>query len=234
MTANPLQLRVLEQGAAVGPQLYRLLRDRIVRGDIAPGARISETEIAGTYSVSRQPVREAFIKLAEEGLVGVRPQRGTYVSLISVPAVMTARFIREAVEADVVHRVAETADAAGLALLDAQIAAQRALGREAPGTDFMRLDEEFHRTLAELAGQAAVADHLEQLKTEMNRVRHISAGRFARDRLVAQHAEVVEGIRARDPARAEAAMRGHLREILADLPEIIAARPDLFDQADRP
>lgn len=234
MNANPVRLQLLEQGAAVGPQLYRLLRDRIVRGDIAPGARISETEIATAYFVSRQPVREAFIKLAEEGLVGVRPQRGTYVSLISVPAVMTARFIREAVEADVVRRVAETVDATGMDQLDAHIAAQRALGPDASGDEFMRLDEDFHRTLAELAGQAAVADHLEGLKTQMNRVRHISARQFARDRLIAQHAEVVAGIRDRNPDRAEAAMRGHLREILADLPEIIAGRPDFFDAAERP
>lgn len=233
MNANPVQLQLLEQGVAVGPQLYRMLRDRIVRGDIPPGARISETEIASAYAVSRQPVREAFIKLAEEGLVAVRPQRGTYVSRISAPAVMTARFIREAVEADVARRVAETVDVAGLALLDAQIAAQRALGPDAPGEDFMRLDEDFHRCLAELAGQAAVADHLEGLKTQMNRVRHISARRFARDRLVAQHAEVVEGIRARDPARAEAAMRTHLREIVADLPGIIAANPDFFEGAEQ-
>lgn len=231
MTKNLVQLQLLEQGVAVGPQLHRMLRDRIIRGDIAPGSRISETEIASAYAVSRQPVREAFIKLAEEGLVGVRPQRGTFVTLISVPAVVTARFIREAVEADIVRRVAEIADRAMLDVLDAQIAAQRALGPDASGEDFMRLDEGFHRALAELAGQAAVADHLEDLKIHMNRVRHITARRFARDRLIAQHAGVVEAIRARDPVRAEVAMRAHLREILTDLPGIVAAHPDLFDGA---
>lgn len=106
-----------------------------------PGSRISETEIAAAYSVSRQPVREAFIKLAEELLVEVRPQRGTFVSLISVPAVITARFIREAVEADIVRRVAEGADAAALRVLDARMAEQIALPAEAPGEEFMRVDE---------------------------------------------------------------------------------------------
>ena len=94
MAANPIQVQLLAQGAAVSPQLHRLLRDQIIRGEIPPGARISETEIASSWSVSRQPVREAFIKLAEEGLVEVRPQRGTFVTLISVPAVMTARCLR--------------------------------------------------------------------------------------------------------------------------------------------
>jgi GntR family transcriptional regulator, rspAB operon transcriptional repressor len=72
-------------------------------------------------------VREAFIKLAEEGLLEVRPQRGSYVRRISVQAVLDARFVREAIEADVVRRAAETVDAAGMDQLDAHIAAQRAL-----------------------------------------------------------------------------------------------------------
>jgi DNA-binding GntR family transcriptional regulator len=223
---------VLELGAAVGPQLHRILRDRIIRGELAPGARISETEIASAYSVSRQPVREAFIKLAEEGLVEVRPQRGTFVSLISLPVVMTARFMREAIEADIVRRLAEKADAMMIARLDANMAEQRSLAPDASGETFMRLDEEFHRCLAELLGHAAVADHLEELKTQMNRVRHISARNFSRDRLIAQHGEVVEAIRFHDPGRAETAMRRHLMEIVSDLPGIVEQQPECFLGAD--
>ncbi len=228
MDANPALVQILEQGAAVGPQLHRMLRDRIIRGHIAPGARISETEIANAYSVSRQPVREAFIKLSEEALVEVRPQRGTFVSLISVSAVLTARFIREAVEADIVRRVAERADAAAMALLDDRMAQQRARGLTATGEEFMRLDEDFHRALAEIAGEAAVADHLEELKIHMNRVRHISARQLSRERLITQHSDVVEAIRSHDANRADAAMRLHLREIVSDLPGIVAAQPDFF------
>jgi len=223
---------ILEQGAAVRPQLHRFLRDRIIRGDIAPGARISESEIASAYAVSRQPVREVFIKLAEENLVEVRPQRGTFVSLISIPAVLTARFVREAVEADIAHRLAGIADAAMLRRLDGCIAEQRALSCDSPGEEFMRLDEEFHRCLADLLGQAAVADHLEGLKIQMNRVRHISTRQLSRSKLVAQHGDLVEAIRARDPRRADIAMRTHLREIIADLPGIVAAQGDCFAGAD--
>ncbi|MFC5035432.1 GntR family transcriptional regulator [Tianweitania sediminis] len=222
------QVHLLEQSAAVGPQLHRVLRDRIIRGDIVPGSRVSETEIASAYSVSRQPVRETFIKLSEEALVEVRPQRGTFVTLISVPAVLTARFIREAVEADIVRRVAETADAAALDALDASIAEQRALHAAAPGDEFMRVDEDFHRTLAVLAGYASVADHLEDLKIHMNRVRHISARQVSRERLIGQHADIVEAIRMRDAAAAVEAMRIHLREIVVDLPGIVQAQPDFF------
>lgn len=224
-----LQRQELELSAAVGPQLHRLLRDRIIRGELPPGTRVSETEFAAAYQVSRQPVREAFIKLAEENLVMVRPQRGTFVTRISVPAVMTARFIREAVEADIVRRVAETADAATIAALDAQIAEQRAVSESEEPSVFMRLDEDFHRMLAQSAGEDAVWDYLEGLKTQMNRVRHISARQFALDKLVAQHTAVVDAIRSGDAAKAESGMRLHLREIIHDLPDIVRAMPDYFE-----
>ncbi|MBC7312179.1 MAG: GntR family transcriptional regulator [Rhizobium sp.] len=221
----------LEQSSAVGPQLYRLLRDRIVKGDLAPGARISESEIAASYKVSRQPVREAFIKLAEESLVEVRPQRGTYVRRISVPAVMTARFVREAVEADIVRAAAQAVTPNILALLEANLAAQRAVVDSDDPSRFMELDEAFHRLLAEAAGQPAIWDILEDLKTQMDRVRHISARQFSRERLIDQHAAVVAALRSGDPDAAEAQMRAHLKGVLTDLPAIAEAMPEFFDEA---
>ena len=221
----------LEQSSAVGPQLYRLLRDRIVKGDLAPGARISESEIAASYKVSRQPVREAFIKLAEESLVEVRPQRGTYVRRISVPAVMTARFVREAVEADIVRAAAQAITPDILALLEANLAAQRAVVDSDDPSRFMELDEAFHRLLAQAAGQPAIWDILEDLKTQMDRVRHISARQFPRERLIDQHAAVVAALRSGDPDAAEAQMRTHLKGVLTDLPAIAEAMPEFFDEA---
>ena len=221
----------LEQSSAVGPQLYRLLRDRIVKGDLAPGARISESEIAASYKVSRQPVREAFIKLAEESLVEVRPQRGTYVRRISVPAVMTARFVREAVEADIVRAAAQAVTPDILALLEANLAAQRAVVDSDDPSRFMELDEAFHRLLAQAAGQPAIWDILEDLKTQMDRVRHISARQFPRERLIDQHAAVVAALRSGDPDAAEAQMRAHLKGVLTDLPAIAEAMPEFFDEA---
>jgi len=72
----------LDQLKAVSPQLRIVLRSRIIRNDLRPMSRLSEPELAKEYGVSRQPVREAFITLMNEGLVEVRPQRGTYVRKI--------------------------------------------------------------------------------------------------------------------------------------------------------
>ncbi|AXS39716.1 GntR family transcriptional regulator [Breoghania sp. L-A4] len=222
---------LIRQGEVVGPQLYRILRERIIQSDLQPGCRISESEIAAAYGLSRQPVREAFIKLAEEGLLEIRPQRGTFVRKIAVSAVIDARFVREAIEADVIKLLAADPDPALAAELRRQLVEQRKLtGHDAVG--FIALDELFHRTLAEAAGKAYAWNVVEGVKAQMDRVRYLSAFQFPLEKLVAQHTAITEAIASGDVPAAEAAMRGHLREVLNDLPVIAAERPEFFDDAD--
>ncbi|WP_424696892.1 GntR family transcriptional regulator [Escherichia coli] len=82
----------------VNQQIYRILRRDIVHCLIAPGTPLSEKEVSVRFNVSRQPVREAFIKLAENGLIQIRPQRGSYVNKISMAQVRNGSFIRQAIE----------------------------------------------------------------------------------------------------------------------------------------
>lgn len=213
--------------ASVVDQLYAALRAAIIDNDLNPGARISEAEVAQRYGISRQPVREAFISLANEGLLEVRPQRGTFVAKISLPAVMDARFVREAVEADIVKLLAQAPDMALVADLRAQLLRQQEIvGGSA--RDFMDADETFHRTLAEGAGKGNAWRVVVEMKAQMDRVRFLSSMHFPVDRLIAQHRDVVDAIAAADPVRAEQAMRLHLQGILTDLPVIKQERPEYF------
>lgn len=221
----------MDLAAAVGPQLHRLLRQRVIRAELVPGARISETEIAVQYGVSRQPVREAFIKLSDEGLVEVRPQRGTYVRKINIAAVTDARFVREAIEADVVRLLAEAPDPALERELKAQLSRQREVAHSAPRT-FVPLDDLFHRTLAEAAGKSYAWTVIEGMKSQMDRVRQLGAERFPMEKMIDHHARIAATIAAGDVAAAEAAMRLHLRAILDDLPVIRQSLPDYFEPAD--
>lgn len=220
--------RLMDQSAPVGPQLLRLLRGKVVHNDWVPGAQLSEAEVAKAFGVSRQPVREAFIKLAEEGLVEIRPQRGTFVRKISASAVLDARFVREAIEADVVRLVAQAPDPATLQELGRLIEAQRKVAGNEPRA-FVPLDDAFHRTLAQAAGRNYAWSVIESLKSQMDRVRQLSTRKFPMARLIAQHEAVVAAIAAGDPAGAEAAMREHLRAILTDLPLIRESLPEYFD-----
>ncbi len=218
----------LDHGIAIGPQLHRILRERIIRNDLAPGSKISESELAKSYSISRQPVREAFIKLSEEGLIEIRPQRSTIIRKIDYASVLDARFVREAIEADIVKLLAQQPDAGLVKELRAQLTEQSRVAKESP-LRFIQLDELFHRTLAEGADKSKAWKFVEGLKSQMDRVRFLSLSRFPLSKLIQQHETIVDGISNGDVKVAEASMRLHLKEILTDLPEILAANPELFD-----
>lgn len=228
MTTESQATGRLDLALPVGPQLVRLIRKAIVTNVLEPGARISESEIGARYGVSRQPVREAFIKLAEEGLLEVRPQRGTFVRKINVGAVLDARFVREAVEADIARACAAAPHEGLVATLRAQIEAQRQLGSR-NAAEFVELDDLFHRTLAEGAGCPNAWAVIDGMKSQLDRVRQLATSHLPVDLVVAQHSAVVDAIEAERPAAAEAAMRAHLSRLLADLPAIQAACPQFFE-----
>jgi len=215
--------------APVGPQVYTLIHQRIISNALHPGARISETEVARDYGISRQPVREAFIKLAEEGLVEVRPQRGTYVRKISVQAVMDARFVREAIEAEVVRLLAATPQPDLMRDLLRQIAVQQAV-LETDVRGFVPLDDQFHRTLAEAAGKRFAWSVVDGMKSQMDRVRQLSTVRLRKETVIEHHTAIAHAIGVGDANAADAAMRQHLREILTDLPLIRQSLPEYFDE----
>lgn len=212
----------------IGGQLIANLRDRIVRGELPPGSRLSEQDIANHYGMSRQPVREAFIRLAEDGLVEVRPQRGTFVRKISTEEVEASRFVREAVEVEIVRLAVSAATGALVADLHDQVERQTEVSDD-DALGFMRLDERFHRTLAEAAGRAGAWAHLQPIKRHMDRVRYLTAAEFPLGRLVAEHRAIADALAARDAQAADAAIRRHLRGVLEDLPLIVAAQPDFFE-----
>ncbi|SDE76306.1 DNA-binding transcriptional regulator, GntR family [Salipiger thiooxidans] len=228
MGIESLDIGNLDLSAPVGPQLTAALRQSIIRNQLKPGVRLSEAEIGARFGISRQPVREAFIKLAEEGLLEIRPQRGSFVRKISLEAVMDARFVREAVEADIVKACAADPAPGLVEELRDQIQAQQRLVDDRPAA-FVPLDDMFHRTLAQAAGRPNAWAVIEGMKTQMDRVRQMTSINFPLAHLITQHNAVVDAIEAHDPQAAEQAMRGHLQMILQDLPAIREDFPDYFD-----
>ena len=214
----------------IARRVFRELRRAIITMHFKPGQALSEQDIAGRLGVSRQPVREAFIKLGEAGLLTIRPQRGTFVVRISTKQVFDARFVREAVELAIVRRACmELADGT-IETLRENLEAQRDAADDLRPQRFMELDEAFHRAIAQGAGCEYAWRMIEETKAQMDRVRYLSLPHATPlERLIVQHEAVADAIAARDPERAEAAMRRHLREILTSLPELEQRFPDLFD-----
>ncbi len=204
------------------------LRDEIVTMTLKPGDVISESDIAGRYGVSRQPVREAFIRLAQQGLLLIRPKRATVVKKISPDGVQQSRFIRESIEVEIIRRVAARPGNAE-AVLAELIAGQEAASTADDSLGFHALDELFHRTLARLAGVEYAWQLIDDHKMQLDRVRFLTLGVSSSQRAIAEHKEIAAAVAAGDSAGAEAAMRAHLSQAEVLLAQTIADHPDYFE-----
>ncbi|HVG48050.1 MAG TPA: GntR family transcriptional regulator, partial [Rubellimicrobium sp.] len=109
-----LEPPALDGSSAVSRQVTDWLASRIIAGDVAPGTMLSENGLCALVGVSRQPVREALLRLSLGGLVRIHAQRGSMVTRISASAVRRAQMVREAVEGEALAR-AMARDAPGLA-----------------------------------------------------------------------------------------------------------------------
>ena len=226
----PPELLTLNPNESVNLQIYRALRQSIVNCTLLPGAAVSDKEISELFGVSRQPVRDAFIKLAGAGLIQVLPQRGTFVMKISPKRVLNGRFIREAVEVAVVTRAAEVIDDEQLLALSSNIEQQKLAAGKGDIARFLSLDEEFHTGLARSIDCIEAWELIEDIKAHMDRVRYLSLGEITPlQMLIAQHAAILEGLRAHDPRQTETAMRAHLREIQLSFGPIRERNPDWFE-----
>lgn len=233
MTIAPLSdsFNAFARPATVGNKVFESVRQAIIQLHLRPGDTLSEAEMARQLGVSRQPVREAFIKLAEVGLVEIRPQRGTSVVMISRREVENARFIREAIEVAVVRKAATDAKTSQYDGLDALIERQRAANAADDHAEFLRLDESFHQAIALAADCEKAWRLLENLKAQMDRVRYLSLSDATPIKtLIEQHAAIVHGIRHGDADAAEAAMRRHLSEILTSLPKLAEVHAEWFSE----
>lgn len=221
----------LERPATVSQRVFALIRQAIVQLQLKPGDPLSEAEMARQLGVSRQPVREAFIKLAEVGLVEIRPQRGTSVVMISRRDVENARFIREAIEVAVVRKACTDATEQHRLRLQYILDQQRHANKAGDLAEFLRLDEAFHYTIALAADCERAWKLLENLKAQMDRVRYLSLDDATPvETLITQHERIAEAIAHSNADAAEEAIKAHLREILTSLPMLAEEHAELFTE----
>ncbi len=223
----PQQPLDLDARRSVTDLVFGELQRQIMALELAPGAKISEVDVARALGVSRQPVRDAFYRLSKLGFIVIRPQRATTISLISAAAVMRARFIRTALEVETVRRAAIRLGDADLAALDRIIAAQDAAIRREDKPGFHQLDDQFHREICERAHLGFTWELIAENKGHMDRVRMLSLA-FASRTAWDDHVAILDAIRARDPDRAEAAMRAHLARIKEQIERIRRANQACF------
>jgi len=215
----------------VNQQIYRILRRDIVHCLIPPGTPLSEKEVSVRFDVSRQPVREAFIKLAENGLIQIRPQRGSYVNKSSLSQVRNGCFVRQAIECAVVRRAAGMVNDEQLYQLEQNLNQQRTAVERQQLTDFFQLDDEFHQKLSQIADCQLAWDTVENIKATIDRVRYMSLDHVTPpDMMLRQHYDIFQPLVARAPAAVEKAMSLHLQEISESVLLVRQENSDWFSE----
>ena len=170
-----MQRQYTVQVSSVQEMVYRTLRDKIVSMELKPGTIISTQEIADSMSVSRTPVREAFIRLQREELLDVAPQRSTMVSKINMDRVYQERFIREALEIEAMQKFVEVATAESLNRMRRNIEKQYAAIAEQRYIDFLELDNAFHQAAFTETHEDLGRSIVQQMNGHYDRIRLISA-----------------------------------------------------------
>jgi DNA-binding GntR family transcriptional regulator len=197
--------------------VYHTLKRQILLIDLLPGASISEKEISVQFNVSRTPVRESFVRLSQEGLVEIYPQRGTVVSLIDLELVEEARFMREQLERAVIRLACDSFPSEQLKTLETNLLLQKACIDEQDFVNMFELDEAFHRTIFEGCRKLNTWAVIQQINVHLNRTRMLRlAADHHWDDLFIQHQKMTEAIREHNGEQAEQLMDEHLHLTIAD------------------
>jgi DNA-binding GntR family transcriptional regulator len=190
---------------------YVALREAIVRGQIAPNARLIESDISTTFEMSRGAVRTALIRLEQEGLVVREPHRGARVRAVSDEEAVEILQARAVLEGLAVRLAAERIDDAGRERLRECLARQRELLEAGDLLGASDTNATLHATLLELSGHDTAVRLIDALNSQTVRYQYrtiLIPGRSAAS--VAEHAAIVEAVVAGRPEEAESAMRTHL------------------------
>lgn len=220
----------LDRRVPVTVQVHALLRQRILRLQLKPGEALSEKELSVQLGVSRTPVREAFIRLSEEGLVDIFPQRGTLVSPIRMGEIEEAQFLRDILETAIVRRAARDIDEASLAQIEANLQRQDVSLQQKDYIEFMELDEEFHRLLCQSVSLPRAWRVIHAVKGQLDRVRFMGLPQPGHaDLMVRQHAAIFNAIRTGNAELAETEMRTHLQAIWGSIELMTNENGEFFE-----
>jgi len=207
---------------------FGALRAAIVRCDFAPGARLRVDELSRRYDVSSSPVREALARLATEGLVELRHNRGATVAYPSLEEARDVFAVRRAMERLVVEELCGRLTRAQAQTLEAHVAAEdRAQGRNGP--ESIRLAGEFHLLLAAMTGNALLERYVNEVASRCSLILAIYGRPHSSECAVNEHRELIAALASGDAARATHLMDHHLEAVMGRALIKARAEPDIRD-----
>lgn len=225
--ALPIQIRDRRTSVDV---VFDHLYHAILSLRLLPGDKISEADIAAQFGVSRQPVRDAFSRLENLDLLLIRPQRATEVKRFSSRQIAKSRFVRAAIEAEVIRRAAQLCDAEGGAMLDANLAEQQKAVEVPDSERFGELDYAFHEALCHIAKVDFAFEAILAEKSRVDRLCILSISKEDRmPQLLEDHRQISENIKAHKAEAAVAVGMTHLSRLDETVEAIFTKNPDYFD-----
>jgi DNA-binding GntR family transcriptional regulator len=208
----------LQEGAAGTLVAITALRDALGLGELAPGQRLVEAELAETYGVTRASVRAALIDLTAEGLVERIPNRGARVRVVSVEEAVAITECRMVLEGLCAARAARLATAENDVALRALGDQMKSAVAEGEPVEYSALNRELHRQIRRIADQPVAEELLGRLNAQLVRHQFRLALRPGRPQVsLTEHLAIIEAIVTRDGEAAEAAARAHLSSVIAAL-----------------
>ncbi|MFP7333621.1 GntR family transcriptional regulator [Shouchella clausii] len=211
--------------------VYETIKEQMMTLVLPPGSSISEKDIAEELEVSRTPVRESFLRLSEDDLLDIRPQRGSFVTKIDLSHVEDARFLREHMEVATIRLACETVTEKALLLLEENVVKQKQAKEREDEEELFALDREFHRLISEGTGKLRIWEVVQKMNTHLNRALKLSIHSKLNWNLLIQHHEgMAQAIRAKQADEAEALVRDHLKLITYDQYELKEAYPTYFEE----
>lgn len=211
--------------------VFEELFGRIVRLELLPGTKISETDVAKSFGYSRQPVREAFTRLAHLNLLLVRPQRATVVRPFSRQLIANARFVRAAVELEVVRAASLDRDRSIDAALNANLREQADAISKSDVSLFHDLDYQFHKLLCASGKQAFAFEIIAENKAQVDRLCMLAlTSKEAMDVLYEDHQKLLAALFSGDATTADTVLRTHLDRLTPTVDAIYTTHNAYFDE----
>lgn len=196
------------------------LRRAILAGDMAPGQRLVEVELAETLGVTRASVRTALVELTADGLVERVPNRGARVRAVSLEEAVAITECRMVLEGLCAAKAAENVSQPQVEALTEHAERMRQAVQDGEPLKYSELNRDLHRMVAEFSGQTVAADLLERLRAQIVRHQFRLSLRSGRPQTsLGEHLAIITAITNRDPGAAETAARAHLRSVIDALRE---------------
>jgi DNA-binding GntR family transcriptional regulator len=228
----PNSARLTERRTSVD-EVFDYLHDQIVSLGLRPGDKISEADIAARFGISRQPVRDAFSRLANLDLLLIRPQRATEVKRFSMREIEKSRFVRASIETEVLRRAAAQCDADGAAQLDASLAEQGKAVEAVDVESFGKLDYAFHKAICGIAQVDFAFDVIMTEKSKVDRLCLLGLSKEQRlPDLLTDHQGIADAIKAHNPGLAVEIGMFHLSRLDETIERITATNANYFEAVD--